>query len=178
MNKENEDKRIMKKEYEVVTREELAEKIKKDNLRVSCYFTIMALDCEDGYDAMAYFFTESPMPISGASIYYDTDFEADSDINNGPGLNRMMDNIKKNDVVILKKLEDLALILNMGFLEFLMKLYILKTELYIIDYENENFIKININLLLIHLLEETGIFYSNLFDECDELSIKYYDGKL
>lgn len=179
MNKEN-DERIMKKEYEVVTREELAERVKRDNLRVSCYFTITAIDCEDGHDTMACFFTESPMPISGTSIYYDCDFEDDSDIDDGPGLNKMIDKIeqKEIDAVILRELRDLLNMLCMDFLEFLMKLRNLKTELYTIDYENERFIKININLLLIHLIEETGVFYPDLFDECYELSIKYYDGKL
>lgn len=177
MNNENknEDKRITKKEYEVVTREELAEKVKKDNLRVSCYIHIWDMDPEPGHDMMVTFFTESPMPISGASIYYDTDFEEDSDIGTRNELDRMMDNIQENDVVILRKLEDLVSILDMDSLEFLMKLRNLKIELYTIDYENENFIKININLLLIHLLEETGLFVPNFIDEYYKMSIKYYD---
>lgn len=174
MTKNKEEKKV---NYKTVTREELVQKIKENNLGVKYYFHIWDDNTNKGYERLSHWLVGQPMLISGSTIYYDVDFD---DVDDTKELERMMKNIQQNDVVVLKELQELTYLFSLDFVESLTKLRSLGVSLYIIDYNNENFIEIDINLLLIQILSETeSSSGTTLFmEQFEKLSSKYYDSEL
>lgn len=173
MKQKKENKKV---NYKTVTKEELVEKINKNNLNIKYYFPMFDDDFEKGYDKLSRWITMQPILISGAEVYYDVNC---NNIDSPEWLEKMIKNIQQNDVVIVRNLINLLPLLNYDFLVFLTKVY----GLYILDYENENFIEIDINLLLKQIMQiysEVGrcAVPSLFMERFEELSVKHYDSKL
>ncbi len=158
--------------YRILTREELIEEIEKHNLEVKYYFRVADDEYIEEYPTLSDCITRKPMLISETIVYYD-DYEDDSTRE----CKKMLDGLNSWDIIILRTLKDLIEPLGVEFPEKLMRLYSNIKGLYIIDYENKNFIEVDIKLLLEHMLAETPPRHG-MESQFENISRKYYDSKL
>lgn len=158
---------LKNKNYRILTREELIEEIEERDLEVKYYFRID--DFTEEYPTLSDCVTKEPILISGATVYYEDDYDNEYE--------KMLDELNCCDILILRTLKDLIEPLDVEFPEKLMRIYSHTKGLYIIDYENENFIEIDIKLLLERMLAETTPGYE-MMNQFENISRKYYDSKL
>lgn len=165
----------IKEEYETVTREELIKRIVNENLEHNYYLNIMKSDTyEKMLEKLSLCFTREPVFIAGSKIYYDSPFHYENDLD-GFGFDEMMQDISPNQIVILENLSHLS---SVKLLKMLTQFRCWNIGLYIIDFEEEGFIEIDINSLLIHIFEETDPSSSTFCIDFTKLSKKYYDSKI
>lgn len=174
--KETLDVKPKTNEYKNITREEMRNQF----IDVYGYATYYFCLWEDEFESEKSKFSlpNSLIPFSGLNIYFDLNEKDDGYYGEPPEFRKMRKSCDFYELVIFRRLADLFSLLNYRALEFLMELRNFEAKLFTIDYENNNFIEIDIKLLLMHLLEETSLSTENFCDEFSKISQKYYDGKI
>jgi len=168
-----------KRIYRIVTRRELEEKIRKNNLKVYYYAHIFEHDFDNAYNNSLFWDTKLLLPISGITVYYDYDFLTIDDFTEE--LDKMLNCIQPNDVLLLDTLNLFGGNISTDYyIKVFTKLKNLDVNLYIVDYSNNSFIEIDINSWLeLFSLEEEILSLtpmSSFWNDIEELSDKYYDG--
>jgi len=160
--------------YEIVTREELLKHIKGNNLEVKYYHCTWEDDIDDAYKKLSLWLFSSPAIIPESKVYFDIE-----QINGRqPHLEKMTNDIKYRDVIITRNLHDDFSLSYPGILFILSAIVNHSAELYLINYDDSNYIKINVKSLMIHILSlQDSVSYGANF-ELSEISDRYYDGKL
>lgn len=171
------------KRYEIVTRDELVEYIKKDKLKAKYYFRSYELDIKKDFERLGYLISLSPELISGSKLYFDFDFDMlDYKTDEWTEFSKMLSELEYGDLIIIENLDyGFGAYTGTELLEYLSKLLNFGVELYILDYDDEQLIKIDIRQLLVYILEalKDDVGRPDLRAEMiAEISNKYYNGKL
>lgn len=169
------------KSYEIVTRDELVEYIKKNKLKAKYYFRSYELDIEKDFERLCYLISLSPKLISGSKLYFDFDM-LDYKNDEWTEFSKMLSELEYGDLIIIESLDyGFGAYTGTELLEYLSKLLNFEAELYILDYDDEQLIKIDIRQLLVYILEALKDDIGRLEFRAEmiaEISNKYYKGKL
>lgn len=171
------NEKMFEAKYEIVTRKELEGKIRENNLGVKYYAHIFKDVVKKSPNYLSNYQAKLLLTFSGITVYYDYDLYGLPDYVDE--LERMLNNIQHNDILLLDSLIMLGGNVNyVYYVELYTRLKDLDVSLYIVDYKKHKFIKIDIDswLTILQLEGEKITSLQNVVGYFANVLTKYYHG--